>query len=168
MGETTTVRGCDVCGAPATFWVLSGGGTDSALCGSHSPWQIPEDANDQIAALTRKVETLRAQQAVLESTLAEISVLAYEAAAIIPHTAHTDDAFTRVRRIEQIVRTALSTSGDAADVVRDMVEALRALYTFPRVRDLLAPRDSLGSIEAKVEAALARWERLTGGKPIGA
>lgn len=37
---------------------------------------------------------------------------------------------------------------------RNAKEALKALYTFPRVKELLAPPDSLGSIRALVEAVL--------------
>lgn len=39
-----------------------------------------------------------------------------------------------------------------------LYEALRAIYTFPGVRELLAPNGSLGSIADQVEAALAEVE----------
>ena len=39
-----------------------------------------------------------------------------------------------------------------------LLEALKALYTFPRVRDLLAPRGSLGSIDDMCCAAIKEAE----------
>ncbi len=39
-----------------------------------------------------------------------------------------------------------------------LAEALRALITYPRVADLLAPKGSLGSIQDQVDEALASFE----------
>lgn len=39
--------------------------------------------------------------------------------------------------------------------LREVVEALIAVWTFPGVRDLFAPEESLGSVAGQVRAALA-------------
>jgi hypothetical protein len=49
-----------------------------------------------------------------------------------------------------------------AALVEELVTALSRLYTFPGVRDLLAPKESLGSIAAEVEVAIAKAEALIG------
>lgn len=49
-----------------------------------------------------------------------------------------------------------------AALVEELVTALSRLYTFPGVRDLLAPKESLGSIVAEVEVAIAKAEALIG------
>lgn len=43
--------------------------------------------------------------------------------------------------------------------VREMATALDQLYTFPGVRDLLAPKESLGSIAFLVESSLAKYRK---------
>jgi hypothetical protein len=45
----------------------------------------------------------------------------------------------------------------------ELADALLALYTFPRVRERLAPKGSLGSIADQVEAALESTGRLPRG-----
>jgi len=49
-----------------------------------------------------------------------------------------------------------------AALVEELLTALSRLYTFPGVRDLLAPKESLGSIAAEVEVAIAKAEALIG------
>lgn len=43
----------------------------------------------------------------------------------------------------------------------ELVEVLRALHTYPGVRELLAPIESLGSIKYQVESALSRLGKET-------
>jgi len=47
-------------------------------------------------------------------------------------------------------------------LMEGLLTALSRLYTFPGVRDLLAPKESLGSIAAEVEVAIAKAEALIG------
>lgn len=52
-------------------------------------------------------------------------------------------------------RVDAAAERDEALAAAAMREALDALYTFPRVRELLAPSGSLGSIADQVDAALS-------------
>lgn len=44
------------------------------------------------------------------------------------------------------------------DAAEDMLAALKALIEYPAVREVLAPRDSLGSLMAFAEKAIAKAE----------
>lgn len=45
-------------------------------------------------------------------------------------------------------------------LVERLAEALRELYTYPRVRDLLAPKESMGSIDRLCEDVLTEYDGL--------
>jgi hypothetical protein len=49
-----------------------------------------------------------------------------------------------------------------AALAEELLTVLSRLYTFPGVRDLLAPKESLGSIASKVEVAIGKAEALIG------
>jgi len=81
----------------------------------------------------------------------------YESISIISHGKELAE-FHSKDDADRAVACVNGCKGINPAAVGDLLEALRALYSYPGVRTLLAPTDSLGSVAKQVEAAITKTE----------